>query len=44
MIDLTSLLGNVAFPVIVASWFMFRVEKKLDEVTSALMILAQKTR
>lgn len=35
MEELTALLGNYAFPIVVTLWFMFRTEKVISENTKA---------
>lgn len=36
MIDILSLIGNYAFPIIMCLWFMFRTEKVIEANTAAI--------
>lgn len=45
MIDIESLVGQLAFPIVVSLWFMFRTDKLIQtntEATERLSLLIEK--
>ena len=42
MIDWTTVISNVGFPIAVTLWFMFRVEKIINKNTEAIRELIKK--